>query len=195
MTQTDSSAARKAMIDSQLRTSGVNEPFVIARMGTVARENFVPESAKAIAYMDRAVPLGDGKALAAPVVHGKMLAEARPELDDTVLVVENGAGYLAELVKPLVSKVDTKSVEDVASGKKGRKTYTLILVDGAIEQLPSSLAKRLEDNGRIVTGVVERGVTRLASGRMVSGKVVLQPLADLGIPVLHAFDKPKEWSF
>lgn len=195
MTQTDSSAARKAMIDSQLRTSGVNEPFVIARMGTVARENFVPESAKAIAYMDRAVPLGDGKALAAPVVHGKMLAEARPELDDTVLVVENGAGYLAELVKPLVSKVDTKSVEDVASGKKGRKTYTLILVDGAIEQLPSSLAKRLEDNGRIVTGVVERGVTRLASGRMVSGKVVLQPLADIGIPVLHAFDKPKEWSF
>ena len=195
MTQTDSSAARKAMIDSQLRTSGVNEPFVIARMGTVAREDFVPESAKAIAYMDRAVPLGDGKALAAPLVHGKMLAEARPELDDTVLVVENGAGYLAELVKPLVSKVDTKSVEDVASGKKGRKTYTLILVDGAIEQLPSSLAKRLEDNGRIVTGVVERGVTRLASGRMVSGKVVLQPLADIGIPVLHAFDKPKEWSF
>ena len=195
MTQTDSSAARKAMIDSQLRTSGVNEPFVIARMGTVAREDFVPESAKAIAYMDRAVPLGDGKALAAPLVHGKMLAEARPELDDTVLVVENGAGYLAELVKPLVSKVDTKSVEEVASGKKGRKTYTLILVDGAIEQLPNSLAKRLEENGRIVTGVVERGVTRLASGRMVSGKVVLQPLADIGIPVLHAFDKPKEWSF
>ena len=195
MTQTDSSAARKAMIDSQLRTSGVNEPFVIARMGTVAREYFVPESAKAIAYMDRAVPLGDGKALAAPLVHGKMLAEARPELDDTVLVVENGAGYLAELVKPLVSKVDTKSVEEVAGGKKGRKTYTLILVDGAIEQLPNSLAKRLEENGRIVTGVVERGVTRLASGRMVSGKVVLQPLADIGIPVLHAFDKPKEWSF
>ena len=195
MTQTDSSAARKAMIDSQLRTSGVNEPFVIARMGTVAREDFVPESAKAIAYMDRAVPLGDGKALAAPLVHGKMLAEARPELDDTVLVVENGAGYLAELVKPLVSKVDIKSVEEVASGKKGRKTYTLILVDGAIEQLPNSLAKRLEENGRIVTGVVERGVTRLASGRMVSGKVVLQPLADIGIPVLHAFDKPKEWSF
>ena len=195
MTQTDSSAARKAMIDSQLRTSGVNEPFVIARMGTVAREDFVPESAKAIAYMDRAVPLGDGKALAAPLVHGKMLAEARPELDDTVLVVENGAGYLAELVKPLVSKVDTKSVEEVAGGKKGRKTYTLILVDGAIEQLPNSLAKRLEENGRIVTGVVERGVTRLASGRMVSGKVVLQPLADIGIPVLHAFDKPKEWSF
>jgi protein-L-isoaspartate(D-aspartate) O-methyltransferase len=195
MTKIDSSAARKAMIDSQLRTSGVNEPFVIARMSAVAREDFVPENAKSIAYMDRAIPLGDGKALAAPLVHGKLLAEARPSLDDSVLVIENGSGYLAELVKPLVSKLDTKSAEEIAGGKKGRKTYTLILIDGAIEALPDVLAKRLAENGRIVTGLVERGVTRIATGRNVSGNVVLQPVADIGIPVLHAFDKPKEWSF
>ena len=195
MTKIDSSAARKAMIDSQLRTSGVNEPFVIARMSAVAREDFVPENARSIAYMDRAIPLSDGKALAAPLVHGKLLAEARPSLDDSVLVVENGSGYLAELVKPLVAKLDTKSAEEIASGKKGRKTYTLILIDGAIEALPDALAKRLAENGRIVTGLIERGVTRIATGRNVSGNVVLQPVADIGIPVLHAFDKPKEWSF
>lgn len=195
MTKTDSSTARKAMIDSQLRTSGVNEPFVIARMGSVAREDFVPDSAKVIAYMDRAIPLGDGKSLAAPLVHGKMLAEARPGLDDSVLVVESGSAYLAELVKPLVGKLDTRPVEDITSGKKGHKTYSLIFVDGAIEELPDALAKRLEDNGRIVTGLVERGVTRLATGRKVAGSIVLQPLADIGIPVLHGFDKPKEWSF
>ena len=195
MTKIDSSAARKAMIDSQLRTSGVNEPFVIARMSAVAREDFVPENARSIAYMDRAIPLGDGKALAAPLVHGKLLAEARPSLDDSALVVENGSGYLAELVKPLVAKLDTKSAEEIASGKKGRKTYTLILIDGAIEALPDALAKRLAENGRIVTGLIERGVTRIATGHNVSGNVVLQPVADIGIPVLHAFDKPKEWSF
>ena len=55
MTKIDMTAARKAMIDSQLRTSGVNEPFVLARMAAVAREDFVPEGAKPIAYMDRAV--------------------------------------------------------------------------------------------------------------------------------------------
>jgi len=195
MTKTDSSAARRAMIDSQLRTSGVNEPFVIARMGSVAREDFVPAGAKSIAYMDRAIPLGDGAFLAAPIVHGKMLTEARPGLDDNALVVTSGSAYLAELVKPLVGKLDTKSVKEIVDGKKGRKTYSLILIDGAIEELPDTLAKRLEDNGRIITGVVERGVTRLATGRKVAGNVVLQPLADIGIPVLHAFDKRKEWSF
>lgn len=195
MTQTNFSTARKAMIDSQLRTSGVNEPFVISRMGSVAREDFVPESARSIAYMDRAIPLGNDAALAAPIVHGKMLAEAQPNLDDSALIIENGSSYLAELVRPLVAKLASKDVGEVAEGKKGRKSYSLILVDGALEALPDSLAKSLEDNGRIVCGVVDRGVTRLASGRKVAGDVVLQPFADIGIPVLHAFDKPKEWSF
>ncbi|MDX1581740.1 MAG: protein-L-isoaspartate O-methyltransferase, partial [Alphaproteobacteria bacterium] len=184
---TDMTAARKAMIDSQLRTSGVNEPFVLARMGAVAREDFVPEGARSIAYMDRAIPLGDGRHLAAPLVHGKMLAEARPTQNDNVLVVESGSGYLAELLRALVGKLDIKSVEEVASGKKGRKAYSLIMVDGAIEQMPESLAKQLEEGGRIVTGLVLRGVTRLATGRKVAGQVTLRPLAEIGIPVLAEF--------
>ena len=188
-------AARKAMIDSQLRTSGVNEPFVLARMASVAREDFVPAEARAIAYIDRAVPLGEGRFLAAPLVHGRMLAEAQPKPADTALVVDGGSGYLAELLRPLVSQLDSVPAEEAAQAKRGRKTYALVLVDGAIEQLPDALVARLEDGGRIVTGLVERGVTRLAVGRKVAGAVSLQPLADIGMPVLHAFDRPKEWSF
>lgn len=190
----DMTAARKAMIDSQLRTSGVNERFVLTRMNDVAREDFVPKAAQPVAYMDRAVPLGDGGFLPSPLFHGKMLSEAAPKADDTVLVVENGSSYLAELVKPLVAKLDTVSAADAAT-KSSRKTYSLILVDGAIQHLPPALAKRLEENGRIVTGYETRGVSRLASGRKVAGKVVLQPTADIGIPRLTAFDQPEGWSF
>lgn len=195
MTQFEMSAPRKAMIDSQLRTSGVNEDFVLARMGAVPREEFVPESARDVAYIDRAIPLGDGNFLAAPLVHGKMLAEAAPKIDDSVLVVESGSAYLTELVRPLVASVDTTTAEEAAAKSSKRKSFSLILVDGAIEDLPDSLVKRLDENGRIVTGTVTRGVTRLASGRKVAGQVVLQPLGEIGIPVLHAFAKKKEWSF
>ena len=190
----DMIAARRAMIDSQLRTRGVNEAFVLARMYAVEREEFVPESARSIDYMDRAVPLGDGGFLPSPLFHGKLLAEAAPKVEDTVLVVENGSSYLSALITPLVAKLDTISAADAAS-KSGRKSYSLIVVDGAIEQLPAGLAKRLGDGGRIVTGLVTRGVTRLATGRKVAGQVALQPLADIGIPVLSAFAGSKEWSF
>ena len=72
---------------------------------------------------------------------------------------------------------------------------SLILVDGAIEQLPAGLAGRLGEGGRIVTGLVERGVTRLAVGRKVAGEVALLPLAEIGIPVLAEFAAPRRWSF
>jgi protein-L-isoaspartate(D-aspartate) O-methyltransferase len=69
------------------------------------------------------------------------------------------------------------------------------VIDGAIEHLPDSLTAQLAEDGRIVSGLVLRQVTRLATGRKVAGRVNLLPVEDLGIPVLHAFDAPKSWSF
>lgn len=191
----DFQTARRAMIDSQLRTSGVNEPFVLERMGTVAREEFVPESARGTAYMDRALPLGDGRFLASPVAHGQMLAQAHPKPGERVLVVENGNGYLAELVRPLVESVDTVDAGTVASGKSKAKDYDLVLVDGAIEEASKALVKAVADNGRIVTGLMERGVSRLAVGRRSGDRLAFDTVADTNLPVLAVFNRKKEWSF
>ena len=188
-------AARKAMIDSQLRTSGVNEDFVLARMLGVAREDFLPESKAALAYIDRSIALDDGGFLAAPLFYGKLLVEAAPSPTDRVLVVEGGTGYLAELVRPLVAEVTTVSAEDAAKGALPEGSFSMILVDGAVEQLPDALGAALEENGLIVSGLLLRKVTRLASGRKVVGHLSLSPVEDLGIPVLHQFDKPKSWTF
>lgn len=192
-TRPDYAAARKAMIDSQLRTSGVNEAYVLERMGAVPREDFVPESAKGTAYMDRAIRLGDGGYLPAPLFHGAMLAEARPTGEDTVLVVDGGSGYLAALIEPLVGSVKSVTPDEGLKAKKG--DYSLVLIDGAIEHVPASMAKLVAEGGRIVTGLVERGVTRLATGRKSGNSLALLPLAEMGVPRMGAFDKPESWSF
>jgi protein-L-isoaspartate(D-aspartate) O-methyltransferase len=193
-----SETARRAMIDSQLRTSGVNEPWVLAAMAGVAREDFVPEALRAAAYIDRAVPLGDGRFLAAPLVQGRMLAEAAPTQDDKALLVGDGKGYLAALLRPLVNSLDALSPGDAAA-KKGKGAYSLVVIDGAIEELPAPLAAQLADGGRLVTGLIVRGVTRLAAGRKApsasGGEVALLPLAEIGIPALPEFAAPKRWSF
>jgi protein-L-isoaspartate(D-aspartate) O-methyltransferase len=192
----ETGTARRAMIDSQLRTSGVNEEYVLARMLAVPREDFLPADRAAVAYIDRAVALGEAGHLAAPLFYGKLLMEAAPARDDRVLVVDGGTGYLAELLRPLVGSFDTLGAAEAAAlGGVVEGTYSLIVVDGAIEQLPEALAAQLAEGGRIVTGLVLRQVTRLASGRKVGGNIVLQPVEDLGIPVIHAFDAPKGWTF
>jgi protein-L-isoaspartate(D-aspartate) O-methyltransferase len=191
-TRPDSLVARRAMIDSQLRTSGVNEEYVLARMMAVPREAYLPAGKAALAYIDRAVMLGAEGHLAAPLFYGKLLVEAAPGHDSRVLVVSGGTGYLAALVEPLVASLTEVTAAQAQTVTGG---YDLILIDGAIEQLPESLAATLADGGRIVTGLVLRQVTRLASGRKIAGHVTLQPVEDLGMPVLHAFDVPKGWTF
>lgn len=187
--------ARRAMIDSQLRTSGVNAEPVLRRMAEVAREDFVPQTARGFAYIDRAIALGDGRQLAAPVVHGMMLQEALPGPGDKVLLVDGGSGYLAELLRPMVGTLEVITpAEAVAASRKGGD-FTLLVIDGAVEQLPDTLTRRLADDARAVGGLIENGVTRLAIGRKAAGALALLPLAELGIPVLPEFAAPKGWSF
>src|SRR5688572_25014783 len=104
--------ARRAMIDSQLRTSGVNAEWVLRRMSEVAREDFVPAAARGFAYIDRAIALEGGRQLAAPVVQGMMLQEAKPAAADKAIVVDGGSGYLAELLRPLVGSLEVLTPAD-----------------------------------------------------------------------------------
>ncbi len=182
------------MIDSQLRTSGVNEPWVLARFASVPREDFVPEIARATAYIDRAVPLAGGRMLPAPLVHARMLAEGKPTRADRVLVVDGGSGYLPALLEGLADSVIVIAPAEATKGNTD-DNFTLLLIDGAAEELPDALVNRLADDARVVTGIADGGVTRLAVGRKAGGSVGLLPLAEIGIPRLPEFDKPKAWSF
>ncbi|WP_336985284.1 protein-L-isoaspartate O-methyltransferase [Altererythrobacter aquiaggeris] len=192
---TDFAAARRAMIDSQLRVTGVNDPAILARFAAVPREDHVPDSARGFAYMDRAIALGGGKHLAAPLSHGLMLEEARPELGDRVLLVDGGSGYLGELIGPLVGSIDIITPAQAAANLRKKDTYTLVLIDGAITRLSDRLVKSMADDARIVTGLVRSGVTRLAVGRKAAGTVALVPRAEIGFPHLPEFDKAESWSF
>lgn len=191
----DSAAARKAMIDSQLRVSGVNDGAVLAAIAQVAREDFVPATARGHAYIDRSIALDDAHALPAPLFHGKLLVEAAPRAGERVLVVSCGSNYLPALVEAMGASVEVSSAADAAAGKPGSVGFTLLLIDGAVEQLPDSLIGALADGARVFTGLSVHGVTCLAGGTKADGKVMLEPLADMGIPALPEFAAAKSWSF
>ena len=183
--------ARRAMIDSQLRPSGINDSAVLAAFNRVRREDFVPVAAQGVAYMDRAVPLGGGKVLAPPLSHGRMLMEAAPSQTDRALLVDGGSGYLAALLTPLVASLETIA----PGGSPTGRGYTLLLIDGAIERLPQSLAEALATDGRVVTGLIERGVSRLAIGRKAAGGIGFLTLGEADFAALPDYAAPAKWSF
>src|SRR5438128_9088166 len=105
MTELTFEPMRRAMVASQLRTTGVNDPRVVAAMGEVPRERFVPAERAALAYADALVPLADGRALSPPMALGQMLTAAELDGDERALVIGAGSGYAAAVVARLVNSV------------------------------------------------------------------------------------------
>ena len=78
---TDFAAQRTKMIDSQIRTEDVTDREVIAAMGSVAREKFVPARLTDLAYIDQDLPIAGAGAgdrfLLKPATLARLL-QARP---------------------------------------------------------------------------------------------------------------------
>lgn len=190
----DFTAARRHMIESQLRTSGINDAWVLDRMAAIPREDYVPEAARASAYVDRTVPLSAGAFLAPPLAQGQILTHAKPRAHERTLLIGPATAYLAALIRPLVGELREATPDEVLSGDVDG-AFDLVIVDGAVEHVPAQLAATLAPSGRLVTGVVSRGVPRLAIGRHSGADVSLMTLVESQLPRLPAFDRPQSWTF
>ena len=210
MTEQNFSSMRTAMVESQLRTSDVDDQRVIAAMARVPREDFVPAERRAMTYIDRPIPLSGGRALNPPLVTGRLLKEAHVEEGDHVLLIGAATGYSAALLDALGARVT--AVEEVdgpepsgvsgslvrgplGAGAPENAPYDVLFIDGAVEEVPAALVQQLADGARVVTGIVERGVTRLCSGRVASGVLGLASLADIEMVVLPGFAAPEKFIF
>jgi protein-L-isoaspartate(D-aspartate) O-methyltransferase len=182
--------ARRAMVESQLRPQAVTDAAVLAAMDTVPREDFVPAEARAFAYFDRSIPLADGGAMMPPAALGRLLSEASPQAGEAALVIGPATGYAAALLSAIGLDVKQAAPGEVPSGK-----FDLILIEGAIEEFPDSLAAKLAAGGRVATALVDRGVTRLAIGTSVGGAISLRTVADADVAPLAAYQRPRSFTF
>ncbi|MBS0502909.1 MAG: protein-L-isoaspartate O-methyltransferase [Proteobacteria bacterium] len=213
MTEQNFEAMRRAMVESQLRTTGVNDPRVVAAMAEVPRERFVPADRRALAYTDRPVPLGGGRALNLPEATGLLLTAAQIRVEDHVLLVGAGTGYTAALLARLAGSVvaveedaalaaqarDVAGVQIVegplAEGAARHAPYDLIVIDGLVEHVPEALIAQLKDGGRLVCALLDRGASRLAFGRKAGTGFGCDLFADCEAPPLPGFARPKSFVF
>ncbi len=195
MTETNFASMRAAMVESQLRTSDVSDVRVIAAMAHVPREDYVPAERRAMAYIDRPVPLGEGKALNPPLATGRLLTEAAIKTGERVLLVGAATGYAEAVLKEMGAVVTALDEQAALAGPSGAADFDVLLIDGAVETVPQGLVDALAANGRASFGLVERGVTRLCTGRKSGGAFGQATLADLEMVVLAGFARPKSFVF
>ena len=185
---------RRSMVDSQLRTSGVTDLWVLAAMGSIPREDFVPRTHRSTAYMDRSIALDDGTVLNPAVSTALLLQAADVRADDHVLLVGKADGYVAAILRTRVNAPASVTANNISAAQSAAP-YSVIIIDGAAEELPTALVNLAADGARLVTGSIEGAVTRLAKGFVHKGKIALKSFADSEIAPLSAFARKAEFVF
>ncbi len=210
---------RRAMIDSQLRTNGVNDPAIIAAFGAVDRAAFVPAEQRAASYIDRAVPLGGGRAMNPPLTTARLISELGNISGQRVLLLGAATGYTAAVLASMGAHVVAVESDEalhafaataltgiagvtlvsgaLTAGAPDHAPYDALMVDGAIENVPSAILAQLSPGAIISSGITEGAVTRLGRSVAVSGaaSVQLHGYTDLECVRLPGFSPPPRFSF
>ena len=172
--------AREKMVDNQVRPCDVTSHALIEAMLSVPREEFFPESDRALAYLDRDYPLSslvegrDDRFMLNPAMLAKMIQLCDVREDDVVLLIGAGSGYSAGLFSLLASSVvaveedgelaayasshleslgyDNVAVLDgkFADGCKREAPYNVVFIEGSVDEVPQAWIDQLAEGGRLV---------------------------------------------
>ncbi|MGE0564460.1 MAG: protein-L-isoaspartate O-methyltransferase [Pseudolabrys sp.] len=216
----DFAAARRNMVDGQLRTNDVTDLAILGAMLAVPRERFVPEAFSGVAYLDLDAPLGGeapARRMLKPMLLGKLIQAAGIGKNDRVLDVGCATGYssavlsrlagsvvaleevsaLATRARALLADCDNVTVETGAlvEGWTSAAPYDVILVNGAIEVEPVRLCAQLAPGGRLVC-LMGHGPAGKATVFQRSGDAIAsRPIFDAAAAVLPGFQRPQAFVF
>jgi protein-L-isoaspartate(D-aspartate) O-methyltransferase len=212
--------ARKRMVDSQIRPNRVTDPRILSAMRRLPREAFLPAAAHALAYTDEDVPLGNGRFLMEPMVLARMLQAAVPQENERVLVVGAATGYGAAILDscgcrvtaleedPALLNIATAVLAEEApnvsvvssplsAGWPQQAPYDLILIEGAVPDIPAAMASQIrQESGRIIAVLCrEGGVTQAVQAEATASGLGVAVLFDCGTPPIPSLRKAPSFAF
>ena len=217
---TDFAAARRSMVDGQVRTSDVTDLRLIAAFQETARERFLPPAAAGLAYLDLDVPLGEGRGsrrLLKPMVLAKLIQALDIDTEDRVLDVGCASGYSSAILSQFAGQVvaleeDPPLARMAADNLRARANVTIasgalavgwpaaapydaILINGAVEIPPQALINQLKDGGRLAcvfgSGPAGRATLYCRSDDETAGRAIF----DAAAPLLPGFVRPPAFAF
>ena len=218
----DFAAARRMMVDGQVRTADVTDPRLLAAMLELPRERFFPEEKASLAYLDTDVTVSEPglpvRRLLKPMVLAKLIQAAEIGESNRILDVGCASGYSTALLSHMAGFVVGLEEDDIlarqasealsalgisnakiAAGRLARGwpadgPYDAIVLQGSVEVVPTPLLDQLKDGGQIAC-VLGRSPGRAMIYRLVEGELSGRPVFDAAAPVLPGFVEPPAFVF
>jgi protein-L-isoaspartate(D-aspartate) O-methyltransferase len=200
-----------AWIERQLQRRGIGDERVLAAMGRVPRELFVPEEHRPIAYEDSPVPLPFGQTVSQPYMVALTAEALGLQGSEKVLDVGTGSGYAAAVLAELASEVHTIEripelaeaarvalaeagyervhvhVGDGALGLPEEAPFDAIAVAAAAAELPPALWAQVREGGRIAIPLESgrRGQHFCVLERSARGPRLIASVPARFVPLVH----------
>ena len=215
----NTAAARRLMVEGQVRTADVSNAALLDAMMTIPRERFLPPAQAPLAYIDTDVPIGNGRALLKPMVLAKLIQAAGVRETDHVLDVACGTGYsaavLARLARSVIALEEdaelarqakealastgaaavTLAVGPLTAGWSTGAPYDVILINGAVEIIAPTLAQQLKPDGRLACVYGRPPAGKGMIYRLIEGCPVGRPVFDAAARLLPDFVAPPAFVF
>jgi protein-L-isoaspartate(D-aspartate) O-methyltransferase len=210
---TDYSARRTMMVDTQVRPADVTKFPIIDAMLVVAREAFVPRHLREAAYVGENIDLGGGRVVLEPRTLAKMLDALDIRSNELVLDLGCGLGYssavaarmaeavvaveenadLAEEARSILSERGADNVivyeGPLAEGAAEHGPYDVIMIQGAVDELPETIADQLKEGGRMACLFAEGRLGAVRVGYKVDGGMNWRFAFNAGAPMLPGFER------
>lgn len=191
----DYSAARKVMVDSQVRVNDVTDRGLQAALLTVPRENFCAADKAWAAYAEVEVEIANGRKLMMARDVAKLLQAVQPNAGETALAIAApyAAAILAEMGVKTTAQDSDQAVLDVVAdglrqagvdsvlaplGEPAGQDYDIIVSEAGVAVKPDAWIASLKIGGRLA--VVERNGP--------AGKAVLYVRGRDGVSRRELFD-------
>jgi protein-L-isoaspartate(D-aspartate) O-methyltransferase len=177
-------AARRQMIDQQVRTWQVLDPRVLDTLAAVPREKFVPEAFRAVAFADAPIPIGHGQFMLAPALEGRILQALAPVRGERALEIGTGSGFFAACLAHLTGSVDSIEIHADLAAQAARAIGEQGIARVAIESA-DALARDYDAGYEVVavTGSLPAPEPRLERALLVGGRMFVVIGSD---PIMEA---------
>ena len=209
---------RRIMVDTQIRPSDVTKFPIIDSFLSVPREKFVPDGKREAAYIGENLQIGQSRVILDPRTLAKLLEALDVQKDELVLDIGTGLGYssaVISLIAEVVIAVEDDSslaseAEEILSeigadnvvvqvsklkyGAPEHGPYDVVILQGGVEEIPSSILKQLKNGGRVGAIFIEEGLGTAKIGFKFRDKINWRYSFNAAAPILTGFFKQKDFA-
>ena len=215
----DTYLENKNMIDGQVKPLSNIEPSILEALYNIDRKDYTPENFKDFSYSEKNIYLGNERYLLKPAITAKLLSALEVETLETVLIIGSATGYSAAIISKIAETVicieedqdlitfsesiaSSSSMNNIvfinnklSNGYIDQGPYSCILIEGAIEEVPTIILDQIAEGGKLVTVIIQNDTGSAIRYSRKNNQIISQFLFSIEAPSLKSFEKAKKFIF